>query len=301
MIKKISFLVLLAIIAGVIWQLKTSRPNAVDDSKPLLLVSVLPQKQIVKKIAGDEYEVVALVPPGFNPATYDPTPTQIKQISRADIYFMIGQIAFEKSYVNQFLDTNSNLQITDTSIDNELRSIESHTHDGQDLDHAESAIDPHVWLSPPMVKQQARIIKDTLINKYPSHKDVFEKNYQQLALQLNELDSQLRTAFAPIAGQTMLVYHPAFGYLADEYGFVQEHIEIEGKKPSVIQLKEIIAEAKADKVKVIFVQQQFNQDSAEAIADNIDGVVITIDPLNPDYLGSLKNMANTISDQLQIN
>lgn len=269
-----------------------------SSQKPLLLVSVLPQKQIVERVAGEEYEVVALIPPGFNPATYDPTPSQMKKISQAKMYFRIGKIPFEQVHLSEITSVNPDLEVIDTSVNNQFRVLEAHQHEGEEQEYAEE-FDPHIWLAPLMVRKQAEVIANALVTAYPEKSEFFKKNYQNLAADLDELDRELQTAFAPIKGQTMLVYHPAFGYLADAYGFHQEHIEIEGQQPSIQELQSIINEAKAAGVKVIFVQKQFSQDSAQAIADNISGAVVAIDPLNPEYLENMKNLAHNIAENLQ--
>ncbi|MCB9813285.1 MAG: zinc ABC transporter substrate-binding protein [Pseudomonadales bacterium] len=282
-------------------------------SKHQLLVSILPQKQIVEKIAGSNFVVNELIPPGFSPETYDPTVQEMKIVSKAEIYFRIGQIPFEKTHLSKLQEINSSMIIVDTSINNVFRDIEEHAHEGEEehnydetakeeesnLDEPAEEIDPHIWLSPKMVKKQAEIIYNSLIEVYPEFENDFKINYQQLVGELDLLDQELENAFAPIKGKTMLVYHPAFGYLARDYGFNQEYIQIEGKEPSISDIQRIIIEAKNDDVHVIFVQKQFNIDSAKAIADNIDGVVVEIDPLDPDYFGNMRTIAQTISDKLR--
>lgn len=317
------FLILIAVsflgLFGFIFSNQAKKSSS-DTAKPNILVSVLPQKQIVEKIAGEDFEVTVIIPPGFSPETYDPTPQDMKIISTADIYFRIGHIPFEILNLPKISEINQEILIVDTSINNELIMLEAHTHahdheeehDEEDQNHDEEdhdeedndeefhqeEIDPHNWLAPTMVKQQAEIIKNTLVELYPEKSSDFENNYAQLSVELDELHTLLVETFAPIQGKTMLVYHPAFGYLAHIYGFNQEHFQIEGKDPSITQLQAIIDEAKADDVKVIFVQKQFSTSSAEAIAENIGGSVVQVDPLDPDYLNNIKNIAKLVSENL---
>jgi len=282
-------------------------------SIPQIIVSILPQVQTVEKIVGDSATVKALIPPGFSAATYEPTTKDIKTIIKADVYFRIGYIDFEKINLSKFEEINSKMVVIDTSINNELRSIAEHNHDedGNESEQKvgteagtnieilnESEIDPHVWLSPKMVKQQAEVIKNSLVAMYPSNKELYEKNYQELTVELDDLDQKLKIAFKPIQGKTMLVYHPAFGYLADEYGFFQEHIQIEGKEPSIAELQKIIEKAKQQNINVIFVQKQFSKDSTQSIAENIGGVVVQIDPLDPDYLSNMENLASVVTSKI---
>jgi zinc transport system substrate-binding protein len=301
-------------IAGLLLQRNNLQPTNILNSQTDQLqvaVSILPQKQIVKEIGGERVAVEALIPPGFSPATFEPTVTEVKYISNADVYFRIGEIGFEKTNLDEIEDLNSNLKIVDTSANNQFRHIEAHHHAGEEDEHhedehegedhaeemEESQIDPHVWLAPHMVKQQAEIITQTLVELDPDHQAEFEQNFAELAQKLDALDQELATAFAPIKGQTILVYHPAFGYLADEYGFTQEHIEIEGKEPSIKDLQAIIDRARMEGVKVIFVQKQFSQDSAKAIAQNIGGQVVQVNPLEENYLENIKSIAASFTQK----
>ena len=89
----------------------------------------------------------------------------------------------------------------------------------------------------------------------------------------------------------MFVFHPAFGYFADDYQLKQVAIETGGKEPTPSLLTEIIEQAKEDNVRIIFVQPEFSQNAAQAIAQAINGAVVTISTLNPDYINNLSHIA----------
>ncbi len=162
-------------------------------------------------------------------------------------------------------------------------------HDGKD---------PHVWLSPRLVKLQARTIADALIRIDPAGKATYEANCAALIKDLEALDAKLTASLAPVKGKTFMVFHPSWGYFADAYGLKQEPIEVEGKEPSARQLARIVETAKAENIRVIFVQPQFSRASAQTIAAGIDGAVVPIDPLARDYIANLEAVAQTISDAL---
>lgn len=274
-----------------------------NNGKTNVVVSILPQKQFVEKIGGDIVNVSVMIPPGFSPATYEPTPSQIKEVSEADVYFRVGQIGFEQTQMDKLKEVNPSMKIVDTSKNIEYRHLEAHDH-GEDehekeADHEEETMDPHVWLSPKNVLSQAEVIRDSLVELEPENRQVFESNFDAFKAELEQLDTDLTDAFAPIKGKTMLVYHPAFGYLADDYGFVQEHFEIEGKEPTVSQIHNVAKMAKAEGVKVIFVQKQFSHSSAHALAQEIGGSVVQIDPLDPDYLNNLRSMVDVITKEVR--
>ena len=96
-----------------------------------------------------------------------------------------------------------------------------------------------------------------------------------------------------------MVFHPAWGYFAYEFGLKQIAIEVEGKNPVAQELAEIIDFAKANNVKVIFVQEQFSALDATAIAEAIDGYIVYLNPLAEDYLNNLKQIAHTITAELK--
>ncbi|MBW2329130.1 MAG: zinc ABC transporter substrate-binding protein, partial [Deltaproteobacteria bacterium] len=87
-------------------------------------------------------------------------------------------------------------------------------------------------------------------------------------------------------------------YFAHAYNLYQEAVEIEGKSPSPRQLYSLISRAKAEKVKVVFVQPQFDRKGAQAVAHAIGGEVVPLDPLAEDVSGNLKIMAEKIQSAL---
>ena len=139
---------------------------------------------------------------------------------------------------------------------------------------------------------------ETLVEIDPAHKADYEKNLKQLDADLDALDAQLANELAPLKGRTFFVFHPAFGYFARDYGLKQEAVETGGKAPGPKHVKELIDKAKSEGVRVIFVEPQFSQQAAKAIADQIGGVVIPINPLAEDYIANLQDVARKIHDAL---
>jgi len=274
---QLSFFLLCAIVFTV---LMSSPVNASD---PLLSVftSILPQEYFVKRIGGDRVEVQALVKPGSSPATYEPTPRQMAALSESKVFFRIG-VPFENVFVPKIEGAMEGLRIIDTRRGITLRGK-----------------DPHIWLSPRLVKIQARTIADGLIELDPAGKANYEENLASFLQDLDTLDKNLAEALDPVKGKTLMVFHPAWGYFADAYGLKQKPIELEGKDPSAKRLARMIEMANDEGVRVIFVQPQFSMESAQHIADAIDGAVVPINPLARDYVGNLEHVAETIRKALQ--
>lgn len=275
------------------------------EQKIQVMVSILPQVEFVEEIGGQEVDVHAMVREGFSPATYEATPEQMKQLEDTDIYFRIGYIPFEIMHMDKIAQANPDMKIVDTSKNVTLRTLESHSHEHEETaehmheqedEHEKESIDPHIWLSPVRVQQQVEVVADALIEILPEKKEYFVANKDVYIQKLKNLDTKLQSSFKPFQGKTMLVYHPAFGYLADDYGFIQEHIEIEGKEPSLSEVQDIISHAKEKDISVIFVQKQFSTQAAETIAQEINGSVVQINPLAQNYIQNMESIAQIITE-----
>jgi zinc transport system substrate-binding protein len=268
-----------------------------------VFVSILPQEYFIERVGGQRVKVQALVKPGASPATYEPSPRQMADLSQAAVFFRIG-VPFEDAFLPTIEQTMSGLRIVDTRRGITLRAMKSrqpqesgHGHDHGDH-HSTGGRDPHIWLNPRLVKVQAQTMADALIEIDPMGRDEYTKNLENFSRDLDAVDASLTKALAPVKGRTFLVFHPAWGYFADAYGLNQEPIELEGKEPSAKQLARIIDMAKAEDVRVIFVQPQFSQSAVKTIARAIHGLVVPIDPLARDYLKSLRNVAKTVGETL---
>ena len=287
--------------------------------KVQVFVSILPQKYFVERIAGDLAEVSVLVTPGKSPATYSPTPDQARKLAGSDVYFRIG-VSFENGFMHKISSIAPDTRVVDTRKGIVLRMMEDHIH-GQDhhdghghdhdveADHARhgrndghadmgAGRDPHIWMSPLRVKQQAATMADALITLAPEHEDRFQENFDAFARDLDRLHERLQTILGPLRGQNLFVFHPAFGYLADDYSLNQVPVETMGRAPKGKELSAIIRLAKKEKARVIFVQPQFDQQAARNIAGAINGAVVPINPLAPDYLDNMVRMADTIARAL---
>ncbi len=283
--------------------------GTVDDGKVNVIVSILPQKEFVSSVGGNHVNVVELISPGASPHTYELTPGDAINIENAEIYFRIGHVAFEKAHISRIESMNPDMLVVDTSEGITLREFtesEEHEegehdeeHDGEmHEEHEHEGVDPHIWLSPKNVIIQIETIHETLAEYDPENAAEYRKNADAHIARLNELDAELRQTLSGISTKKMMVFHPAWGYLADEYGFEQMAIENEGKEPTASEVAHIIEEALEHDIKVIFVQSQFSTETAQSVAEQINGVVVQIDPLAENYVDNMMRVGDTISSEL---
>ncbi|MBN1212073.1 MAG: zinc ABC transporter substrate-binding protein [candidate division Zixibacteria bacterium] len=259
-----------------------------------VFVSILPQAFYVEQIGGEFVTVQVLVGPGQSPATYEPSPKQMSALAETPLYFRIG-VPFERHLIGKIEKTFQALKIIDTREGVPLREIDGVEHHDHEYTGGK---DPHIWLSPQLVKIQADNIYRALVGYDSARTDYYEKNLEKFKARLDETDAAIREKLAPFKGSRFYAFHPSYGYFADDYGLVQLAVEIEGREPSARQLAALIEHARAEKVRVIFVQPQFAVKTAETIARAIGGRVVQLDPLSGDYLNNLIYMADELARAL---
>ncbi len=262
-------------------------------------VSIPPQAYLVERVGGTHVSVQVLVGPGQSPHTFEPTPKQMIALSESRIYFAVG-LPFETRLLPRIRSSSEDIIIADASRGIERRPIAgAHTHhDGESHVLGDGLPDPHVWLSPRLVKTMVSNMAEDLAAIEPRLEPAFRANADSLLADLDRLDLELREALAPLAGRPLFVFHPAFGYFADAYGLVQIAVEIAGQAPSARELARLVEMARAEGVRVVFVQPQFSSRSAEAVAREIGGTVVPIDPLARNYLEGLSDMAKAVREAL---
>ena len=268
-------------------------------SEPLkVFVSILPQKQFVERVGGDAVRVEVMVRPGQSPATYEPTPQQMVSLAEADVYFQIGA-PFENTWIPKIEQTHPALKVFDTREGIILLPMIRADGRAPVSDGKSSGLDPHIWTSPRLVRQQAANIRDGLIALRPADRARFEAGYQGYAEALNVLDREITNLLSGKAERRFMVFHPAWGYFADDYELEQMPIEVEGKEPSPKALVEIIERARRHQIRAIFVQKQFSRNAAEQVARAIDGEVVSIDPLAEDFVSNTRAIARTLGQALR--
>ena len=276
-------------------------------------VSILPQKYFVERISGDLATVDVLLKPGKSPATYSPTPAQIKSLSQADLYFKIG-VPFENGFLHKIESIEEDIRLVDCRKGIRLRQMQDQVDDHEEAGHIKDQAhmaehhegerhdhtgkDPHIWMSPKLVKIQAHTILEALVALDPSNQRIYKNNYTAFIQDLDHLDTRLTQTLSPYKGENLFVFHSAFGYFTDAYGMHQIAVETMGKSPKGKDLTAIIKLAKKEKARVIFVQPQFDRNTAEKIASAIKGHVVSINPLAYDYLANMKIMAKTIDQNI---
>lgn len=259
---------------------------------PTVLVSVAPHRFFVEKIADDTVNVQLMVPAGASAHTYEPSPRQMLTASQADIWFRIGE-QFESRAIQALKSHNPNLQVVDLRQGLDLIRTDPHGHRGC----CPGSEDLHFWLSARLAQIQAQTIAEALSQAYPQYCELYKRNLEEFLNELKQLDTDIQTLLAPLQNRSVLVSHPAYGYFCRDYNLQQYSIEVEGKDPTPQQMTKLLRLARDLKIKMIFIQPQYNNKAAQLVARDIGAKIVTLDPYSQYYFKSMLEIAHAFSGE----
>ncbi|MFO8109554.1 MAG: zinc ABC transporter substrate-binding protein [Thermoplasmata archaeon] len=255
-------------------------------------VTIPPQREWVEEIGGNGIKVTVMVPPGSDPHIYEPTSSQMVDVSEADIYFKVGAgMEFEKRWMDTLIEYNEEMVIIDGSKGVPLLDYDHEEHEN---DH--EGDDPHIWLSPVNAKIMINNLLNALTEVDPDNSDIYNENAADYLDRLDSLHEDVEESLHPYHERKFLIYHPSLNYFAHEYGLIQIGVEREGQEPGASGLEAVIEQAKEENIRVVFVSPQFDESNARTIADEIDGEVITLNPLAENYIENIEDITNKLGE-----
>jgi len=265
---------------------------ALANKANLAVVTIFPQLEFVERVMGENaLQTMVLIPPGASPEIYALTPDQMKQISKAKVYFKLGSgLPFENIWLDKIAGLNPDMIIVNCAEGIEILSGSEDIHAEQQ--HGQ---DPHIWCSLRNAEKIVDNIVAGLIAVDPEQKAIYETNGAKYKQELADLDKEIEKQFLECTRHKFIVFHPSWGYFARDYNLIQLPIEIEGKEPGVDDLRKLILISRQEDIVTIFASPQFNSESAKMIAREIDGTVEFIDPLRKDYLTNMREVAEKLA------
>jgi zinc transport system substrate-binding protein len=311
----------------VLWVACSQQADTVEKQKvagqnsPLsFAVSLAPLQGLLQEL-GIKSEL--LVPPGKDPHHFAPTPQQIQRLHQSKILFH-SALPFERQLAQRLQkDEQDDLLLCDLTKGLHWRTFgagekkpshkhshehqeghgghEGHDHhakEGKSKEQHTQQKDLHVWMGLENMALMADNALRCLEQKDSAHTAQYRIARDTLTQKLALLREDLKKQLTPFKGQEVFVFHPAFGYLLQEFGLRQRAVEIDGKSPSPAVIQHLIKDAKEAGVKVIFVQPQFDPSGAQLIAEAIGGQVVFINPLAVDVLANFRAISHTLAQNL---
>ena len=255
-----------------------------SSSEFLTIVSVSPLSFIPLRLAEGISKVEVLLPSNANPHTFEPSFRQLQAISKAKIYIKVGhlKLPFETRLLSDIiLERGKNLVTINAS-------------EGLTLDED----DPHIWLSVKVMKNLAKRYAQELAALSKEHSEQINTRLTSLLSDIDSLDLYLKELFRDKAAWKFFVFHPSWGYFANEYGLIQLSLEQHGKETGTYNMTQQISFAKKLGCKVLFVQPQISKRAASIAAKQIGAQVVELNSLDADWLANMKKTGNEISKAL---
>jgi zinc transport system substrate-binding protein len=261
-------------------------PN--QEEKQLILTSIYPYELLVKQLVGDAIEVRSLIPQNASVHSFNPQPSHLKDIHKADL-ILINGLGLENMFEQQLQNAGEKL-IVAADLLKDLIALDSlnmvrenlmHAHSDNEDEHHHSFGDPHLWTSPQMMMKLSTKLKAELVSRFVDFAPLINHNYDELFRQLTEADSKIQSERNNLQNPALVTYHNSFHYFTRDYdihylGWVQSS---PGKEPSARDLADLGNKIKEHKVKMIFKEPQENPKSAEVLAREYSLKLGTLDPI----------------------
>lgn len=267
-----------------------------SDENQILSVTIEPQRYFLEQLVGDKFTVKTLIPAGANPETFDPTPSQLINVSKSKIFFTLGTLNIENIIVEKIKENNPEILFENCSIGISRIHDETHHHDDDETSPHHDG-DPHIWSSPNTAKVIIQNMYNSLISFDEKNKDYYKKRYDKLISIIDSTDTMIKDYLDIVPNKNFIIYHPSLSYFAEEYGLKQFVIEKDGKNPTPKQLANLIDIAKEKQIKVVFIQQEYDIKSAETIAKSIQAHMVSINLLNYNWNEEMLNIAKAFSHE----
>lgn len=242
-------------------------PEATEPDTLRVVTTVSPITNLVYNIAGDRAAIVGIVPEGVNSHTYEPAPSDVRQLADADLIFING-LKLEEP-VLRLAEANAGEQSEIVLLGDQTITPEAYVYDFSFPLEAGSP-NPHLWPNPFYALRYAEIVRDKLSERDPQHAEYYAANYALVAERIEALDGAIRATVEsiPPENRKLLTYHDSWAYFAPVYGMtvVGAIQPSDFAEPSARELAALIDQLKAEQVPAIFGSEVFPSTVLEQIA-----------------------------------
>lgn len=261
--------------------------NTIDPNKPVVAVSIIPEAAFVQEITGNLVTVITVIPPGYSPGNYEPNAKTMEDITKASVYFTIGV----PTEAGNILPNISNVPMV------HLEDIVSQAY--PDRTFSDGGRDPHIWLSTKRAIVMVNAIEAKLSELDPDNASIYKANADAFITNIEAVDAQIENIFSDITMNKFIVYHPSYGYFAEDYGLDMIALQQNGKEATAPHLQDVIDIANQYNIHQVFIQAEIDSTQVISFADEIHAQVVTLYPLSDQYCDNLINMANAIKGALK--
>ncbi|HFI0508145.1 TPA: zinc ABC transporter substrate-binding protein [Streptococcus suis] len=282
------------------------QPKPEEKEGLTIVTSFYPIYSLVKEVSGERNDV-RMIGSRQGIHSYEPSAADIKAIYDADVFIYHSRIL--ESWANR-LEPNlqgSSVKVLEASTTLPLIKVPGleDMEVSQGIDEA-SLYDPHTWLDPILVGQEAIEIGELLAASDPEHADYYRSNAKAVDEKAQDLADKYSPIFAETSSKTFVTQHTAFSYTAQRFGLKQLGIAgVSEEEPSPRQLAEIKEFVDTFDVQTIFTEKGSSDKLAKALASSTGVDLKVLDPLEADpennatYLENLEQVLATLAQELK--
>lgn len=272
-----------------------------------IVTSFYPIYAMVKEVSGDLNDV-RMIQSSSGIHSYEPSANDVAAIYDADVFIYHSHtLESWAGSLNPSLQ-NSKVKVIEASDGMTLERVPGleDMDAGKGIDE-KTLYDPHTWLDPEKVAEEAQIIADKLSEQDSANKETYQKNAQSFGDKAHELTKKYQPIFEKSSQKTFVTQHTAFSYLSKRFGLNQ--LGIAGispdQEPSPRQLTEIQEFVKTYKVKTIFTESNVSSKVADTLVKSTGVSLKTLNPLEADpqndksYLENLEENMAILAQELK--
>lgn len=296
------FRICLAVVVSALLFSACGSNKGISDKNEVLdvIVSIPPQAELVKAVAGDKANVISLTTSSVNPETFEPALNALVALENSDIYMPVGTLGYESAILKRMSESGNKSTVADMSEGIKLLyGTHEHHHDEGEEEHHHShnhgSADPHVWSSPRNLKIMVENIEAALSKADTESRNYYHENAARLQAHIDSIDMAVKSVTDTLSCRTFIVWHPSLSYFAEDYGLKQLTVGSHGKEMSVKQLHERLDKAANENVRVFFFQAEFDSDKATEIKNRTGAAMVTINPMNADWENEFKLITDGLS------
>ena len=247
----------------------SSQTTQGNPSRLQVVTSINLFADLIEHVGGDRVQVTALVPPGADPHTYAPVPSQAAKVAKADLVVING-LDLEQT-LHDLIQNSARGNAVVVEMTAGLPIIGS---------SGSGAGNPHLWLNVQNAMHYVEAIRDGLIKADPANADFYRTNASAYLDDLTTLDKETAAAIQTIPPEQrkLVTYHDSFPYFAERYGLevVGVVVESEGSEPSAQELANLADQIRAQNVPVVFTEPEFNAQLLDTVAEEAGVQVKTL-------------------------
>lgn len=256
--------------------------NTVDNKKINVVTTIFPQYDFTRQIARDKINLKMLIPPGAESHSYEPTPQDIINIQKSDLFIYVG--GENDEWINNILSSIDTSQKTIISLVDCVDTLEENFETiapDQEKNYGEAReTDEHVWTSPVNAIKITKKISEALCKIDSKNSDFYNKNANEYIKKLNTLNDNFKDLVSHSKRNTLIFGDRfPFRYFIEEYG-LRYYAAFPGcasqTDTNATKMAFLIDKIKENDIPVVLKMELSNENIARSLAEATNTKVLTI-------------------------